>query len=73
MGPACGIENYILHFCVIWGYHVQHLITQKYIRKKRNACSFEKVNKKSLICYQINEHKLVSKKIRQTILDAFII
>ena len=27
--PAQGLENYILHFCVIWGYDVQHLITQK--------------------------------------------
>ena len=27
--PAGGVENYILHFSVIWGYHVHHLITQK--------------------------------------------
>ena len=27
--PSQGLENYILHFCVIWGYRVQHLITQK--------------------------------------------
>ena len=47
--PAGGLENYILHFSVIWGYHVQHLITQKVYKIERNACSFEKVNKKSLI------------------------
>ena len=27
--PERGLENYILHFSVIWGYHVHHLITQK--------------------------------------------
>ena len=26
---ARDLENYILHFSVIWGYHVHHLITQK--------------------------------------------
>ena len=39
-------------------------LLKKYIRWKRNACSFEKVNKYSLIKYQINEHKLVSIKFK---------
>ena len=36
----------------------------KSIRYKDNACSFEKVNKNSLMLYQIIEHKLVSIKFK---------